>query len=440
MSSPSTHSRSRAAAAALGLSLVAAWPARADTLDPSLPCTVSVGAPRGAAPSERLDPRRTGRARTLLPAAPVELWRRHVSGNVEVPPAIDEAGNIYVALTVSELIKVGPDSRERWRARFGRAGAVTAPALLSDGTITVITSTGTAWGFTPNGSVRFSTPLGISRRDADTIPVALANGGLLIAAGSAVVEIDADGAVRARGTLGADVYSESAARTSSDRGPNARPFATERAVGAVVDSPGGALVTTASGNVYRFHPPAAPRRVGSFGGVAVRGAMLADDRTLVAVVDHRRVVALDLPTGTTHVRSSGLLYDAPPALGPGGLVVVGTQLGLLLGIDAAGNEKIRAPLDRHAAQPAGGAPVFGHGAFGSILSPSKIRPSPPVVVDPAGRIAFLRADGRAGVVTPEGKVQIAAERVCGRPISLAPAGEKRMVVACHDGGLWMYGE
>jgi hypothetical protein len=120
-------------------------------------------------------------------------------------------------------------------------------------------------------------------------------------------------------------------------------------------------------------------------------------------------------------------------------VLVGTQLGLLLGIDAAGNEKIRVPLDKLAA-PSGGTPIVGGVVSGSFAMPSDIKPSPPVVVDPAGRIAFLRGNGRAGVVTPEGKVQIASERVCGQPISLAPAGEKRMLVACRDGGLWMFGE
>jgi hypothetical protein len=38
-------------------------------------------------------------------------------------------------------------------------------------------------------------------------------------------------------------------------------------------------------------------------------------------------------------------------------------------------------------------------------------------------------------------VVVASERLCGAPISVQPAGEKRMVVACRDGGsLWMLGE
>jgi hypothetical protein len=414
-----TPSRSRlvtqgvaAAVAALLLGVTA----RADILDPSMPRTVVVGPPRGEAPSERLDPRRTGRGRSRLPATPVELWRRHVSGTIEVPPLVDAEGNVIALTNAPELVKLGPDSRELWRARLGIAGAVSAPTLLSDGTIAVIAATGIAWGFTPGGAVRFTTPLGIARRDADTVPLALGDGGLLVAAGNVVVELDADGVVRARGTL-------------EDR---SGAGGTERAMGAVVDSPGGALVTTATGSVYRFHPPAAPRKIGSFGGTPTRGAMLLDERTLVAVVDGRRVVAFDLPTGTTHVRAGGLVFDGPPVLGQGGLLLVGTQLGMLVGLDALGNEKLHVMLDKTSATPTGPG--------GTFLGGGELKPSPPIVIDPSGRIAFLRANGRVGVVTPEGQVEVAAERVCPGPVSLVPAGDKRMLLACRDGGLWMYGE
>lgn len=425
---------SRGAVAAAALLASAGGSARADTLDPSMPRTVVVGAPRGAAPSERLDPHRTGRSRSRLPATPVELWRRHVSGTIDVPPLVDADGNVIVALTnPPELVKIGPDARELWRARVGVSGAALAPTLLGDGAIAVLAATGTVWGFAPSGAVRFSTPLGIARRDADAVPLALSDGGLLVAAGNVVIELDADGVVRARGTL-------------DDRGPalNATAAGVERAIGAV-DSPGGALVTTATGSVYQFRPPAAPRKIGSFGGVPSRGAMLADDRTLVAVVEGRRVVALDLPTGTTQVRAGGVLFDAPPALGPGGLLIVTTQLGMLLGLDALGNEKLHVMLDKSALGAAGGTGAGVSSAGGTFLGGpgGELKPSPPVVVDPGGRVAFLRAGGRVGVVTladPPGRLEIASEKVCPGPVSLVPAGDKRMLVACRDGGLWMYGE
>jgi hypothetical protein len=404
-------------AAAIGLALAAAAPAQADVIDTTMPRTVAVGAPRGAAPSERLDPRRTGRARTALPTRAVEVWRRHVNGNLEVPPVVDEAGDVIVALGISEIVKLGSDAREKWRARLV-AGAAASPVILADGTIVVLTAAGVAQGFTPGGAPRFTTPLGIARRDTDTIPLALSSGGLLVAAGSTVVELDADGVVRARATI-------------EDRLPGAGAPTLERAAGAIVEGPMGALITTVNGGVFRFRPPAAPRKLGSLGGIPTRGAMLADDRTLVAVVDQRRVVALDLPSGTTQTRSSGILFDAPPALGPGGLVMVATQLGQLLGLDAAGNEKVRVMLDK---------PLPASALTGTTFLPPELKPSPPVIVDPHGRVAFLRANGRAGMVAPSGKIEVLSERVCATPVAVLPAGEKRMLVACRDGGLWMYGE
>jgi PQQ-like domain len=420
----------RAASIALAAAVAAASPARGDTLDLTMPRTVRVGAPRGDAPSERLDPHRTGRARTQLPASPVEIWRRRVNGNIDVPPVIDAADGILVTLTNPEILKLGPDGQENlWqnRARLGNSSALAPPTLLSDGTIAVVTAAGVAWGFAPTtGSVRFSTVLGTRWRDADTAPLALADGGLLVAAGNALVEIDADGVIRARAVL-------------DERATG------EHATSAVLDSPGGSLITTASGNVYRFRAPAAPRKVGSFGGTTARGAVLADERTLLAVVDGHRLVALDLPTGTTHVRAGGLALDGPPTVldpsghdggdphtpGPAGLALVSTQLGMLLGIDAAGNERIHVMLDKLP-----GAGLLPTNLFVQV----DLKPSPPVVVDATGRVAFVRGNGRAGVVSPEGRVDAVTLERCASPVAVLPAGDRRMLVACHDGGLWMYGE
>src|SRR4051812_33231817 len=103
---------------ALGLGAAAA-PARAEVLDPSMPRVIVVGPPHGLAPSDRLDVRRSGRSQTRLPAAPTEVWRRHV-GKLDVSPIIDGAGNVYVATSgIGEIVKIGPDSKELWRVRTG---------------------------------------------------------------------------------------------------------------------------------------------------------------------------------------------------------------------------------------------------------------------------------------------------------------------------------
>src|SRR5690606_1851281 len=109
-------------------------------------------------------------------------------------------------------------------------------------------------------------------------PLALDDGGLVAAVGRSLVELAADGGVRARVEL------------------------PDRAVGALLAGPEGTLVTTESGAVLTWRPPGAPRGLGSLGGLPRHGAVLEGARTLLAVVDGRGLVALDLPTGTTSVR------------------------------------------------------------------------------------------------------------------------------------------
>lgn len=313
------------------------------------------------------------------------------------------------------MLKLGPDGKEIWRARLGTAAPLAPPVLTSDGTLAVITSAGQAWGITPSGAVKFAVPLGIRGRDADAAPLALDDGGLVVAAGRTLLELGADGAVRARTQI------------------------EDRVVGALLAGPDGTLITTDSGGVYTWRPPGVPRKLGSFNGSPRRGAALADARTLIAVVDGRRVVALDLPTGTTHVRSSGSggvsAFDAPVAVSSSGLVIAATQAGLLIGLDAAGNEKLHVSLDKLSASAAADASVLG-GFFGVV----ELKPSPAVVVDPDGRIGFARAGGRVGVVGTDGAVAIAGEKLCSVPVSVQPAGPRRMLVACRDGAVWMLGE
>jgi hypothetical protein len=429
----------RGALLALGALLPTGSIALADAIDPSLPRAVVVGAPRGAAPSERLDAARTGRTRTRLPQPPIELWRRHITGGIEQLPVVDADDNILIALTAPEAIKLGPDGKEIWRVRLGAASPVAPPVLTSDGTMVVITAAGQAWGISPNGAVRFTTPLGVRGRDIETTPLPLRDGGLVVASGPTLLELDRDGAVRAR--------------TALDTKPGSPD---SRVTGALLAAPpgdaslaGATLFTTETGAVYSFRPPGLPRKLGSFGGLAKKGAVLVDARTLLAVVENRRIVALDLPTGTTHVRASAAplgFFDGPVTLGPasrGGLALVAHQSGLLLGFDAAGNEKLRLALEKPPPAPDAGAPGASGGVMGGSIGffgPIELKPSPPLIVDPAGSIGFARVNGRVGVVGPEGNLALAGERVCSAPIGVVPAGDKRMLLACRDGGVWLYGE
>lgn len=414
--------------------------ALADALDPSIPHTVVVGAPKGAAPAERVDPERSGKSKTKLPANPKESWKRTLPSGTTFAPLIDGSGNLTFALTTSIIVRWSSEGKEQWRVQLpsatGSAVTVAAPpVLLSSGMIAVVTSLGELVGISSSGSIRYTTALGVSTsagaRDGGVSPLALEDGGLAIASGRTLLTLSADGSVRARAQLD------------------------DSAVGALIPGPDGTLVTTTSGAVYSFKPPAGPRKVGTFGGSVRKGASRADERTLLAVVDSRRIVALDIPTGTTHARANaGLLlggFDAPLAVGPGGTAVTGAYAGLILSVDASGNEKVRVSVDPSSGgsvvtaptsspmspppYPGSGSP-FGLNPFAAI----DMRPSPPVVVDADGRIAFVRANGRAGVVSPDGNMTLVSDRVCGRPVSLQPAGTKKFVVTCEEGTVVMYSE
>src|SRR5262249_46826236 len=181
MSSRSSRFRDAAVFAALAALIAPAPAARADSIDPSIPRVLPVGAPRGAAPSDRIDAARTGRARTKLPHPLIEVWRRNITRGIEVLPVVDAEDNILIALPtpVPEVLKLGPDGKEVWRTRVGGAPPAVAPVLTTDGTLVVITNSGQAWGIAPNGAVRFTTPLGVRGRDIEASPLALGDGGLL---------------------------------------------------------------------------------------------------------------------------------------------------------------------------------------------------------------------------------------------------------------------
>jgi outer membrane protein assembly factor BamB len=384
-------------------------------LSPFAPGRLVVGPPRGLAPSERIDGLRTGRTTTMLPDDPAELWRRPVAGGLELAPVLDPDGNAYVALTVPEVVKVNPDGEELWRVRTGTGGATAPPILTSDGTLVVLTSAGTAWGVTPSGTVRYQTAIGVRGRDATQSPLALDDGGFIVAAAREIIAVDRDGGVVSRATLDDRIASPPIAHTE------------------------GVLVATERGDVFLYRAPSAPRRIGSFGGSPRGGMVLADERTLLAVVEGRRLVAFDIKTATTDVRSGGLdpdtQLDAPVTVTAKGVQLATTFDGLLLGFDLRGDEVLRVALEKQASLAGADA-----GATSTFFSGVELRPSPPLVVDGAGRVAFARRGGKVGVVAPDGRVMVASERLCGTPISVSPAGPARMLVACRDGTLFLLGE
>jgi hypothetical protein len=393
------------AALMLGVSLT-----RATTVDATEPLTIVVGPSPGASPMARVDGARRGRARQPLPDRPKVLWRRPGRGALDLASLVVDARGALIlpSANVPELAEIGADGKERWRAETGLGPSVAGALILNDGTRLVVTSAGEAVGFASNGDRRFATTLDLSERNARVTLLPLEDGGTAIGSAHDIVELDGDG--RARG----------------------RTHLAERTTGPLVATGFGVIATAASGNVYLVRPGYA-KRLGSLGGdPGDAGASSPDGRSLAAVVDHQRVVALDLGTGVIDVKLTvgDQSLHGPVLVGRAGTLLLTTWTGVLTTI-APTREVRRTPLELRLDSLVTDAGKIDFAA---------LEESPAPVTDEEGRIAFARVGGRVGVVSRAGAVALLSGPTCASPAAIAPAGERRFAVACRDGSILMMGE
>jgi hypothetical protein len=396
-------------AAAFALSLGSST--NATGVEPNEPATVVVGPSPGFSPMGRVDGRRRGRAHDPLPEHPKVLWRRAGRGGLDFAPlAVDARGAILVpSATLPELSQLSAEGGELWRAPTGAGPSVTGSVILGDGTRFLATSAGEARGFTPLGKPRFATPLDTQERNAKVGLLPLEDGGVAVAAGHEVIEIDASGKLRQRTRVA------------------------ERIAGPLVETIAGTIATASSGAAYAVRAGYA-KRLGTLGGdPSESGASTPDGRTLWAVVDHQRVVVLDLVTGATEVRFavSDQSLHGPIVFSRADALVLLTWTGVLITVSPSGTEARRTPLEPRFATLITDAGKVDFAALDE---------SPPPVTDADGRIAFARVGGRVGVVAPDGAVNLVATSSCSSPAALAPAGARRMVVGCRDGSILLIGE
>jgi hypothetical protein len=153
-------------------------------------------------------------------------------------------------------------------------------------------------------------------------------------------------------------------------------------------------------------------------------------------VEEMRLVALDLKTGSATLLSDGgdaaLQLEGPPTLGARGLLMVTNAASELIRIDAHGVAVSRTALEPAPPQLAvdGGTNIFRR------LDDA----SPPLIADPAGRVAFVRSSGKLGIVDEKGGVSTVDGSACRSPLSVLPAGPRRIVVVCKNGAIAMYGD
>lgn len=420
----------RRAATLLGCALVLALEAlvpeaRAEPIDPALPTVVVVGTPDSPAIGDRLDRERRGRSSVAIPATFAETARRTV-GAIGQAPVVHPDGSFTVALTSPELVRIGADGADVWRVSLGSSPAVRAPVVMPSGSLAVLTGAPSVVFVSGSGKVTATVALprstfgvvqpGMGMAEGVASIVATEDGAVVVAANRSLIELDSSAKVRMKVSL--------PERLASDVLPHA----------------GGWLAVTELGNVYRVDPPSEPRKVGTIGNIVPGTGALLDDRTLVAQAPPNRVVGLDLKSGSPVTRVGDSIFsffDAPPSFGADGGAWVTTSEGFLVGYDAAGNEVARTAADRGAALIA--PSLFPGPRFPGHFGPPAMNAARvPVVVDPLGRVAFARPNGRFGVRNEKGQVTT-TDRACGTPLAVVPLAKEKLVLACRDGTLVFYG-
>ena len=392
--------------------------ADAQRVDPRRPSVFVVGAPGGASPTLRGDARRTGSTQDVLPSGLLRIaWRKTLGLSIEQPALVGSDGMLaIVTASRGDVIFLDADGEEKARVSAG-ASAVGQATMTSDGTVVFTTSAGDAVGVRRSSPrPRYVTRIG-GERNVRAAPLSLDDGGVVVATGSDLVVLDAEGNVRSRITL------------------------PETPAAPLLASGDKVIAVTGSGAVYGWTPGRESVRLGTFGAPIDGGAALADPTTLVAVIEGNHLVELDLTRGARTSRSiaSQGLYLGPPsvrALQAGGalatLLAQTPSRAFVVSIDPGGQETARAPiapLTPKMLPDGGAAPLVASAHTGPL-------------VDARGAVAFAAPeDGHVGVVGPEGAVDTLGELICTRTsrsagiAGLTALGRGAFAVTCESGAV-----
>jgi outer membrane protein assembly factor BamB len=367
---------------AIGVAPLSIAAASAQTIEVERGRTILVGGVAFGSRTERVDSARTGRARTRLPTSRLRIeWSVPLGALVERSPLVDAQGGVYLVGSRGEVIALARDGSERWRAMTG-AAQPGPPVLLSDDTLVFADDSGTAVAVR-GGHVRWKAHFG--RNDPGRpAPLALDDGGVVLATSHDLAVLDTDGHERARTTL------------------------PEETTAPLVSGMRSVIAVSIRGTVWTWTPGAHdPVRIGAFGSPIDGGAALADERTLIAVTaGESHLTAVDLRTGAVSTRavSLGSLWLGPPAMVEDKAFAMSlTPIGLFaIAFDGAGHELARTVVAPRALPPTadGGPPALVPEAH-----------TPPLI-DAAGTLIFATNDGRIGAATHvgggEGSVELAS--------------------------------
>ncbi len=404
-----------AAARLVGAAAVATLhDADAQRIDPRRASSLVVGSPGGAMPMQRVDARRSGAAKQPLPSGALQIaWRKTIGLSVDQPALAGADGTLAIVTARGDVVFLDEAGDERGHVTVD--GRSAGPATMtSDGTIVFATSSGDAVGVRRTSTrPRFISRIG-GERNVRAAPLALDDGGVVVATMTDLVVLDAEGNVRTRVTLA------------------------DGAAAPLLAAGDQVLAISGAGTVYGWPPGREPVRLGSFGAPIDGGAALVDATTLVAVIEGNHLVDLDLAHGTRGTRSISAqgLYLGPPAVRRGAngaslatvLAMTPTRVTVTT-LDAAGAETVRAPIAALSPQ------VLPDGGAAPLVAPLHTGP----LVDARGVVAYASVDGHVGVVTADGAVEQLGDVLCARSgrssgiAGLTPVGRAAFVVTCDSG-------
>jgi len=376
--------------------------AAADKLDPRRPADFVVGLPKGPSPTARIDVGRRAQTDVALPRTVRLDWNYDARGATLEAPVVNDKGETAIVNTRSgEITWIDDKGIKLLSASVQTYSSTSAPTLLADGTVVIVTGDGRAIGVTKTGK-KFEAHLG-GDRGALVAPLPLEDGGVVVATATELTALDSAGAIRAKTTL-----------------PDSL------APGALLAAGGRVLAVAGKGVVYAWSVGREAVRVGSFGGDVDGGASVLSDHALVAVVDQNRIVALDLDRGVPVPRAGPTqgAYLGPLAVRGNnvyGMLQTATQT-FVVEIDSSGQEVLRASVANSVAL------TNDAGTF---------QPSPHtgVIVDASGTIAFATSEGEVGIVV-SGVVTRASSPCTGHPAkiqALVPAAPGAFIAVCQSG-------
>lgn len=381
-----TRTRARrlvALVALLALAALLAPPVGAERLDPSLPLELS------------LDPA-TSSSRTSrhpVPRAANVGFRIRAASALGHAPVISSEQTVVLAHADPVLAEYDARGRRLWAAPLGPAPAAASPLVFADGTRVVVTEGGELLGFSKRGRLRLRRRLPFGTIGDGLVVEPTLDGGLVLAEGEQLVRLDASFELVLATRLGVPVRALLRGAT-----PGSREL---WAVGS-------------GGSVLAIAPDGGAALRARFSG-AVGAVARLDEHRLLAVLDRRRLVELDLRDQTERVRAEPLDLELSSVLAvtaAGEVRLVASDF--LLAFDRDFAERFRVAL---------GAP----GAAPGQLTAAEL------LVDREGT-ALVVGSGIGSVrVTSDGELRRIEGATCPEPLRPAALRPGSVVVACRSG-------